>query len=108
MRDHIHIRRFLNRRGYHAGAFIQAVVPDSASCRDPKCDHRWCVDPTLRISDCYRVASLDFDLGSPGDRQNSLYKIDVLIDTLTRFREALALEVDRANERSGPKKVREP
>lgn len=104
MRDHIHIRRFLNRRGFHAGAYIHAVVPDSTTCRDPECEHRWCVDPTLRISDCDRITSFDFDLDSAGDRQNSLYKIDVLIDTLTAFRAALALEAARAAERSRSKR----
>jgi hypothetical protein len=103
VRDHIHIRRFLNRRGFHAGAFIQAVVPDSTTCRDPDCEHRWCVDPVLLISDCYRVTSLDFDLTTAGGRRNSLYKIDVLIDTLTQFREAFVVEATRATERSRSK-----
>lgn len=58
----------------------------------------------LRISDCYRVASFDFDLDTPGDRQSSLYKIDVLIETLTQFREALAIEATRAAERSRSKR----
>jgi hypothetical protein len=104
VRDHIHIRRFLNRRGFHAGAFIQAVVPDSTTCREAGCQHRWCVDPVLRISDCYRVASFDFDLDTPGARQNSLYKIDVLIETLIQFREALTLEAGRAADGSRSKR----
>jgi hypothetical protein len=104
VRDHIHIRRFLNRRGFHAGAYIHAVVPDSTTCRDPECGHRWCVDPVLIISDCDRVTSFDFDIDSPGGRQNSLYKIDVLIESLAQFREALILEATRAAERSRPRR----
>lgn len=95
MRYHLRVRRFLNRPGHHAGAHVMAVVPDSSSCTKEGCDHRWCSDPELRIADCSSVISLEFDRDTASDRRNSLYKLDVLIDTLTRFRAALEVEFAR-------------
>jgi hypothetical protein len=48
----------------------------------------------LRIADCYRVVHIEFYLGSPRGRRRSLAKINLLIDTLTRFRDALVKECE--------------
>ena len=61
-------------------------MPDSTTCRDPDCNHRYCTDLELRLSDCDRVVSFDFDLDSADGRRNSLYKVDVMIDSLCKFR----------------------
>ena len=96
MRDHIHIRRFLNRKGSHAGAYVYARIGDSTTCRDADCDHEWCIDTTLRISACSRTVSLDFELETAAERRNSLHNVTTLIDALTQFRDALVIEADRA------------
>ena len=98
MRDHIRIRRFLNYPRHFYGAYVIAVVGDTSTCRKSGCDHLWCGDIQLRISDCDRVCSLDFDLDSAAARRNSLHKVTVLIETLIRFREALEIEAERAVE----------
>jgi hypothetical protein len=45
------------------------------------------------IADCHRVIQLEFYIGTKEHRRISLRKIDLLIDVLTRFREALAKEI---------------
>ena len=95
MRHHLHIRRFLNRGGHHAGAYVVAAVPDSASCRIKDCSHLFCGTLVLDIADCSRVVHLDFDLDTAARRRNSLHKINTLVDVLTRFRDALEVESAR-------------
>jgi hypothetical protein len=99
VRNHIRIRRFLNRPGHHAGAYVIAVVGDSESCRDKDCSHQYCIDVRLSISDCARLVALDFDLDDAAGRRNSMYKINTLIDALVAFRAALEIEVERAARR---------
>lgn len=71
-------RKFLNQPGHYAGAYVLAEVGSHGS------------SGTLTITDCNRLVRLDFDTYSPGDRRNSLHKADVLIQTLTELRAALA------------------
>jgi hypothetical protein len=94
----VRVRRFLNVLGYSAGAYILATVEDSSKHQDD--EDRWpYVDIDLTLADCGRVVSFDFDLGSRGSRRNSLRKIDIMIDTLTAFREALKEEAKLAESR---------
>ena len=88
-------RRFLNRRGHHAGAYVLASVEDTTR-RKPD-DDAW-VETDFVLSDCGRQIQLDFDV-DPAGLPNSLHKVDVLLDTLTRFRAALVEEGRRAAER---------
>ncbi len=106
MRHHVRIRRFLNRPGHHAGAYVHAVVGDSSTCVEPDCTHDWCVDVDLTIADCSRIVSLDFEIGTAAERRNSLHKVDTLIDALGQFREALVVESDRAAARARPRRRR--
>jgi hypothetical protein len=48
----------------------------------------------LTIADCRRSIRLEFFLGTKENRRRSLKKINLLIDTLTRFRDALKRESD--------------
>lgn len=96
----VRVRRFLNRLGYNAGAYILATVEDST--RHKKGKHGWpWVDVDLTMADCGRVVSFDFDLSTPGARRNSLRKADIMIETLTEFRRALAAEARLAERRRG-------
>lgn len=51
-------------------------------------------DNLMHIADCQRVIQLEFFLGTEHDREVSLKKINLLVDTLTRFRDTLAKESD--------------
>lgn len=44
------------------------------------------------MADCRRVIELEFFLGTPRHRRQSLKKINLLIDILTRFRDAVSKE----------------
>ena len=109
MPHHVRIRRFLNRPGHHAGAYVYAHVGDSTACHRPQCTHRWCTDIDLTIADCGRTISLAFEVGTAAERRNSRRKINALIDTLEQFRDALEVESSRAAARSRrQRRVRRP
>lgn len=94
----VRTRRFLNVLGYNAGAYILAVVEDSS--RHVQGKHGWpYVEIELTLADCGRAVTFDFDLGSPGARRNSLRKVDIMIQTLMAFREALEAEAELAASR---------
>ena len=89
-------RRFLNRRGHHAGAYVLASVEDTSRRPD---DVRW-TEVEFVLSDCGRQIQLDVDVDVDADSvANSLHKVDVLLDTLTKFRAALVEEGRLAAER---------
>lgn len=94
MSHRYYTRRFLNRRGHHAGAYVLASVEDTSRSPD---DTAW-TDIDFVLSDCGRQIRLDFDVDTDG-LANSLHKVDVLLDTLTRFRAALVEEGRLAAER---------
>jgi len=53
----------------------------------------------LTLADCKRVIRIEFFLGMKRERRRSLAKLNLLIDTLTRFRYALTKEselIDKA------------
>ncbi|MFN2525530.1 MAG: hypothetical protein ABR505_04610 [Actinomycetota bacterium] len=94
----LRVRRFLNVLGYNAGAYILATVEDSSRYREGK--HGWpYVDIDLTLGDCGRVVSFDFDLSARGSRRNSLRKIEIMIEVLSAFRDALHEEARLAEER---------
>ncbi|MGH2728973.1 MAG: hypothetical protein ACRDJI_00025 [Actinomycetota bacterium] len=94
----VRIRRFLNLTGFHAGAYVLAEVEDSTKHRKGK--HGWpYVHIDLTLADCSRTVSFDFDIESAAARRNSLRKIDILIETLTMFREGLVAETELASQR---------
>lgn len=87
-------RRFLNRRGFHAGAYVLA------ECRvlseRGKDGNRRYVDADLTIADCSRVVSLDLSAYSKADARNSLHKARLLraiIDDFTDSFEDAVREV---------------
>ena len=104
----LHVRKFLNRPGHNAGAYVLAAVEDSTNLeKDRSLFEPW-ADITLVLSDCSRVVGFDFSLETADERRNSLHKIDALMETLSRFREAVHQEADlaRQRQRSGSRRGR--
>jgi hypothetical protein len=61
----------------------------------------------LTLADCRRRVQLEFFLGTKRARRISLAKINLLIDVLTRFREALLKEIELIEKfEQGNKKTR--
>jgi len=80
-------RAFLNPVATNQTSYILAHVEDS--------EHGENVVGTnlITLADCKRTIQLEFFLGSAQHRRNSLKKINLLIDTLTAFRDALLREI---------------
>lgn len=78
-------RRFLNRRGYHAGAYVLADI-----CLERSFDRQrvW-LSADLTVADCGRIATLDFDISNQRDVGNALHKARLLRDVIVAFTDAL-------------------
>jgi hypothetical protein len=81
------IRKFLNptSTGHTAHILVEA---ESSRNGEYKWGHYM-----LTLADCRRRVQLEFFLGNKQARKASLKKINLLIDVLTRFRDALAKEI---------------
>ena len=90
----------LNHPGYHGGAYVHVFVEDTSRRRFrpegyPSPRFR------LEIADCTNHIRLEFDVETPGSRENSLYKIEMLIGSLRRFQAGLQAEAELRAEREG-------
>jgi hypothetical protein len=95
-------RLLLNLPGFHGGAFVRVYVEDTSQRTE------WRGAPPeprirLRIADCTDEIELWFELDSAQARTNSLHKIETLLGSLHRFRDALVAEADLSASRSSRK-----
>ena len=81
-------RVFLNPVSTGQTSYILAEVESSRGG-----EYKW-GHYMLTIADCHRCIQLEFFLGTKTARRISLKKINLLIDVLTRFRDALIKERD--------------
>ena len=81
-------RAFLNPSSTGHTSYILAEVESSDNGADKFANY------LLTIADCRRSIRLEFFLGTKENRHRSLKKINLLIETLTRFRDALKREAD--------------
>jgi len=81
-------RTFLNPISTLSTSYIQANVADS---QNGEVSH---LGNMLIIADCHRIVEFEFYLGTRMHRRLSVAKLNHLIDTLTRFRDALKREAD--------------
>ena len=80
-------RLFLNPTSTGYTSFILAEVESS---QDGAYKHG---NYLLTLADCKRIIQFEFFLGTKQARRIALRKINLLIDVLTRFRDALAKEI---------------
>jgi hypothetical protein len=80
----------LNRPGLYGDAFVRVFV-ENTTARRRRRQH----DPrlVLQIADCVNTINLEFSLETAELRENSLFKVDTLLDALRHFRAGLAAEV---------------
>lgn len=90
-------RAFLNPASADHDSYVHAVVADSNNGGD-----RWATN-MLTIADCRRRVQLEFFLGTKESRRLSIAKINLLIETLSRFRDALKREADLIEKFKKPK-----
>jgi hypothetical protein len=86
-------RRFLNRRGFHAGAYVLANCGIDVFRLKGR-PTSYTIDADLTIADCGRIATLDFSVNSESGARNSLHKARLLRDILVDFTAALEVAVD--------------
>lgn len=79
------VRKWLNKVTHHSTGFIYTHIETSKDSQN--------VNASVKIADCDRVITIDFDCWDwrkaqyVKDFNNSLRKLDILIDTLIQFRE---------------------
>jgi hypothetical protein len=83
----------LNRPGLYGDAYVRVFVEDTSARRV-----RGGPFFVVEIADCTNTINLEFAVHTPAYRENSLFKVDTLIDALQRFREGLAAEVELAEQ----------
>jgi hypothetical protein len=94
--NRFYVRKFLNRPGHHAGAYVLAVVESALPTDDP--DRYLEID--LEIADCSRRVNLEFPPWNARDRANSVRKARLLAEVLAEFADAVEAEADAAKPRS--------
>ena len=99
---HVRKRLFLNRDEEYP-AFIIGVVENTSEIPNDDDDWKWGTIE-LKIGDCYRHVSLDFDLATRKTRANSLSKINRIAAVVNAVRDAIQTEVDSINQRPPTKK----
>jgi len=103
-RERLHIRRFLDRKGFGLDDCAIALVEDTSGLPDDVIaeDRIWYFAAWLTIRSGDASVRLDFGdvAGCPRERENALRKADLLVDTCTRFRDALRDEARLAEARS--------
>lgn len=87
----------LNLPEFDGGAHVRVFVEDTSrrKFRDAPPEPRL----KLRIADCNNKIGLEFAVSTDEWRENSLFKINTLISTLHRFRDALVVEAELYAER---------
>ena len=88
----------LNQPSHDGGAYISTkAFGHLNSGRDA-----WCV--RINIVDCHNKATLHGSLGNPNDRDNTLFKIDTMIQELTNLKTAIQNKIKEHNLKVYPKK----
>ena len=88
-------RRFLNRRGHHAGAYVLA------DCTIEMWRDQPAVDASVTIADCSRLVTLDFSGATAPEIGNALFKARTLRDTLIDLTASLEQAAEDVLDTSG-------
>jgi len=88
----------LNKAGHHSTGAIAASIVTETYSNTP--------DVSLQISDCSRAVSLSLGVWDAEERENSLLKLDIMLDVIMDLKDALevACEEQEEQERKEAKK----
>jgi hypothetical protein len=81
-------RAFFNPASTLQGSYVLAHVESSRNG-----EHAWGSN-IVTVADCHRTISIEFCIGNEQYRRISVAKIDLLINVLSAFRDALGREID--------------
>lgn len=94
---HVRRRLFLNR-DEDLPAFIIGIVQDTSEMPNEDEDWKWGTIE-LKLGDCNRRVSFDFQMETRQERAASLYKINRIAEVVNAVRDAIQTEVDSINQR---------
>ena len=90
---HVQDREFLNKiTGMRA--YIIGVVEDTRDIPDSDEDGWKWGQIELKIADCFEEISLEFNMSTREDRENSVYKIRKLSEVIDSMRTAIEIEAE--------------
>jgi hypothetical protein len=95
---HVRERTFLNLKT-ELRAYIIAVIEDTREIPNHNEDAWKWGQIELKLADCSREVSFDFDLSTSEDRENSLYKIRKIAEVINAFHHAIEIEAESITER---------
>jgi len=99
---HMNERAFLNLPT-NLRAYIIASVEDSSTYTAGQDEYREGGQIELRIADCFEEIGLYFDLSTKRERENALFKAKTLAEILTKFKDAIEIEVKAIEQREALK-----
>lgn len=96
-------RHLLNLPGHHGTAAIVAEIENTENADRFQSDDYdgYDISPraTCKITDCDGSVSIQIDVDSANELENSLHKIDVIVDALLAMRPGLIAEHHRVQDR---------
>jgi hypothetical protein len=92
-KSHVQERTFLNKLP-GMRAYVIGVVEDTREIPDCYEDGWKWGQIELKIADCFEEISLEFNMSSKEERENSLHKIRKLADVIDSIRQAIEIEAD--------------
>ena len=90
---HIRERLFLNLKT-EMRAYVIGVVEDTREITNQNEDDWKWGQIELKLADCHREVSFEFDLSSAEDRENSLHKIRKITEVVNAVHHAIEVEAE--------------
>ncbi|MFN0279391.1 MAG: hypothetical protein ACKVRN_12460 [Pyrinomonadaceae bacterium] len=88
---HVRERAFLNLKT-DMRAYVIGVVEDTSEIANAHEDDWKCGTIQLELADCHDDVSYEFDLSTPEERENSLYKIRKMAEIINAVQHAIEKE----------------
>ena len=89
----------LNLPGFHTTAAIVAEVEDTQNKARAYTGYQMQPNIVCRITDCDGHIDIEFDVGTANQLENSLHKLDTMVETLKSMRNGLVVEHHRLQDR---------
>ena len=83
-------RAFLNKPTFNSNGNIYCSIMEQYNdYRNKGSKYPDFIGIEFGMADCTRTINLDFDTDSKGERDNAVYKAQVIIDVMTEFRDSM-------------------
>lgn len=94
-------RALLNLPGHHSTAAIVAEIDNTEDRLDINDADGYVIQPTItcKITDCDNSVNIEFDVNTANQLENSLHKVNTMIEALRAMREGFVIEHHRLQDR---------